>query len=193
MNQAMNQAMSQVMKQPAKPATMPAAMPATKPAKTFAGFQTLIKLLVACAALSLATPAQAVISCSVTTTSVAFGTYNPTALLDNISNGTVDVSCNGTLLQQVAFSVAISTGNGTFTTRKLINGTSSLSYNLYIDPGYLTRWGDGSQGSQVASASYTLAVSPTIKSLTVYGKLPAGQTTATVGTYSDTLVISVTF
>lgn len=161
--------------------------------KSLASTRSLTHCAVACAALSLATSAQAVISCSVSTTSVAFGNYNPAALIDNNSTGTIDVSCNGTLLQTVSYTVALSAGNGTFTTRKLVNGASSLNYNLYLDPAYLIRWGDGSSGSQLASASYALAVSPTLKSVVVYGKLPAGQTTATVGTYSDTLIISVTF
>ena len=153
----------------------------------------LTLLVVTVATVSGSAPAHAVVSCSIASSGVAFGTYNPTSLVDNTSTGSVDVSCNGTLLQIVGFSVSLSSGNGTMTTRKLVSGANNLTYNLYLDPAYMVRFGDGTMGSQTTSASFTLAVSPTVRSITVYGRLPAGQTTATVGTYSDTLVMTVTF
>ena len=149
--------------------------------------------VVACAALLVAPCALAVVSCTVASNGVAFGSYDPSALVSNKSAGNIDVSCSGTLLQVVPFAVALSTGNGTYATRRLTNGASGLDYNLYIDPAYLVRWGDGSFGSQVASASLTLAVSPTLKSLVVYGQIPAGQTTAIVGSYTDSVIVTVSF
>ena len=149
--------------------------------------------LFACGALLAAQGAWAVVSCTVATSGVAFGSYDPAALVSDKSTGNVDVSCNGTLLQVVPFTVSLSAGNGTYTTRRLIYGASGLDYNLYIDPAYLVRWGDGSLGSQVSSTTLTLSVSPTLKSLVVYGQIPAGQTTAIVGTYSDTVVVTVSF
>lgn len=153
----------------------------------------LILLAATCAAVFGSASAHAVVSCSIGSSGVAFGTYNPTSMVDNTSTGSIDVACDGTLLQIVGFSVSLSAGNGTMTTRKLVSGASNLGYNLYLDPAYMVRFGDGTMGSQTTSASFTLAVSPTIRSITVYGKLPAGQTTATVGTYSDTLIMTVTF
>ncbi|MDO9010490.1 MAG: spore coat U domain-containing protein [Gallionella sp.] len=76
--------------------------------------------------------------------------------------------------------------------RNLQNGTtltSFLGYGIYQDAGYTTFWGSGvgGQGSLGAVASGAGTAS-----YTLYGRIPAGQA-AVVGSYTDTVVASLTY
>jgi spore coat protein U-like protein len=68
-------------------------------------------------------------------------------------------------------------------------GTDILTYELYSDAAGGTVWGSGSGGSTVAYNAANSA--PT--TLTVFGRIPAGQNNAGVGAYADTVTVTVTF
>jgi spore coat protein U-like protein len=68
----------------------------------------------------------------------------------------------------------------------LKSSTSSLFYNLFTDPSHLSIWGDGSPGTSLVSFSGTSG------SRTIYGRIPAGQNVS-VGTYGDTITVTLTF
>ncbi len=150
-------------------------------------------LLVAGLAVSLVTNTAKAAVCSVTATGVSFGTYDPFAAASNVSTGNIGITCSGPLLQLVAYSITISPGNGTYAARKMVNGANSLEYNLYLDPLYLNVWGDSIIDSLLLSISYVLALSPTTRQHTVYGRMPARQTNAPPGLYSDSVAVTVTF
>ena len=64
--------------------------------------------------------------------------------------GSVAVQCTIGILP--SFQVALSTGgSGSYATRKMSNGTDTLSYNLYTDAGHTIIWGDGSGGTSTNS------------------------------------------
>ncbi|MEF9387891.1 spore coat protein U domain-containing protein [Ralstonia solanacearum species complex bacterium KE056] len=66
--------------------------------------------------------------------------------------------------------------------------TQTVGYNLYTSSAYTTAWGDGSgSSSTVAGTGTGLA-----QSTTVFGRLPA-QTTPQAGTYTDTIIVTVTY
>jgi spore coat protein U-like protein len=66
------------------------------------------------------------------------------------------------------------------------NGTDVLKYDLYSDSGRTTVWGNtaGTGKTHTGTGSST--------DLTVYGTLPHGQNKS-VGSYSDTVLATVTF
>ncbi len=139
------------------------------------------------AALSLA-------SCAVGSTPVAFGTYDPTSGVPVASIGTVTVSCNlivGVSLF-VAYSITLSTGSGSYTQRTMHSGGMALGYNLYSSSSYGSVWGDGTGGSSPQSDAYLLGLGSTIKNYPIYGRIPASQIVG-AGTYSDSIVVSVTY
>lgn len=132
--------------------------------------------------------ASAQASCTISVTSVNFGTYNVFATTDTTSTGSVTYNCN-----QMAnnISVALSRGSSsTFTPRTLRNGTEILQYNLYRNAGYTQIWGDGTGGT----SPYTRNNPPngTDVTITIYGQIPAGQDVR-VGTYSDTVSATINF
>jgi len=130
---------------------------------------------------------------------------------------TLCVSALGVVLgyNGVNASIALSIGGGTsYTARLLRSGTNTLGYNLYSNSGYTTIFGNGSGGSSVVTYCFTggtvlscsgatyvgapasglggLAGTPQTQLIPIYGRIPASQDAA-VGSYSDTLTVTVTF
>ena len=138
-------------------------------------------------ALILALPAICAADCSITTTGVNFGPYNvfDTAPVD--STGSVRYQCSG---NTPSFTIAIGLGSSpTFAMRTLRNGSEALNYNLYLDAARTSIWGEGTSGT----ALFTVA-NPSGKavSLTIFGRIPAGQDVA-AGSYSDSIVVTIQF
>jgi len=126
--------------------------------------------------------------CTVTTGAVAFGTYNPLAATSNDATGTLNVTCtNGTPWTAAA---GVGTGTGaSMATRRMTSGSNLLDYVLYTDSGRTTVWGDGSSSTSTVGSTGTGAAQPT----TIYGRLPGGQSSAPVGSYADTVAVTIAF
>jgi spore coat protein U-like protein len=127
-------------------------------------------------------PTRAAPPCSVTVAgNLLFGLYDP------FSTAPLDTSVSVTLKcpASPAPTVAISKGNSaTYTARELRSGSNVLQYNLYLDPGRMQVWGDGTEGSRVWAPPSKNAQT------TIWGRIPAGQDVAG-GSYGDTLVLTV--
>lgn len=137
-------------------------------------------------ALLLGGCASAHAACTLSVVGLNFGTYNTFNALDTKIATTMDVACSA----NTPYTVSLSSGSGSFAQRTLTNGTHLLAYNLYLDSAYLGVWGDGSSGTGTASGMGTGISKKT--TFTVYGRVPAGQN-AYVGSYSDTITVTVTF
>jgi len=122
-------------------------------------------------------------SCSVSATTLAFPNY-VLAQLDGSS--TITATCtNGT-----TYTIGLDAGTfagATTSTRKMTGPSASgLSYALYSDSGRTTNWGNAT-GSWVSGTGTGAA-----QVLSVYGRIPASQT-AQIGSYSDTITVTITF
>lgn len=143
-------------------------------------------------------PALAVITCSVTAGSVAFGAYDPLSGGNRDSTGSVTVECTRSLFSAftVNYEVRLNAGNrGSFTPRAMNAGADTLEYNLYTDPTRTTIWGDGSSGtvSQSGSLSWVLFQFGTkTQTFTTYGRIFGAQFVP-AGTYSDTITVTVLY
>jgi spore coat protein U-like protein len=132
-------------------------------------------------------PAEAA-KCSIVTTAVAFGTYNVFSTAPSDSTGSVRFNCNGGAHN---VQITISRGqSGTYAQRTLRRSGESLGYNLFLDAGRSTIWGDGSGGSQ----AYFGGNPPNNQDVTVtmYGRVPAGQDIS-AGAYSDSVSVTINF
>lgn len=122
--------------------------------------------------------------CAVTAQNIDFG---PNGLLNaNIDQtGQVRVTCTPT----VPYSVSLSLGNtGTSpTARKMVNGAQSITYGLYQDSNRTVPWGNTIPTNTVARTG-----DGTAQGITVYGRVPP-QATPSPGTYSDTIIVTVTY
>jgi len=148
--------------------------------------------------LSWAVPAGAAVRCSITATGPAFGVYNPLQTTPTYANGVVTATCtwmSNPSPVTVSIVSSYSTGNsGTYSTRKLLSGTSALGYNLYYDDAYSSIRGDGTGGSSQGGGSIAVSRnSPTgSTSSVIYGRIPAGQDVAP-GSYTDTINVTITY
>ena len=156
---------------------------------------TLLALLTPLAA----PPARAaVLDCTVSATSVAFGTYTPLQPGALIGTGTMTTICTVTSHRNT-LTIDLSAGaSGNFTTRTMTTtvGTTTypLKYNLYQDAANTLIWGDGTGGSQADTMTLTRhGNNNTITTtLTVYGAVAPAQDPAP-GIYTDGITVTVNF
>jgi len=127
-------------------------------------------------------------ACTISVTSVAFGSYDVFNASALDSSGTVTFNCNNQ-----ANHISISLGKGTsstFAPRTMTKGSEALGYNLFLDAARTTIWGDGTSGTSV----YTRNNPPNSINLSVpiYGRVTAAQDVS-AGSYSDTVLATINF
>jgi spore coat protein U-like protein len=140
--------------------------------------------------------------CTVSTTALAFGSYDPvlTNRATNLDNGSASVTV--TCVKGSAPTIALGLGtNASGSTRRMkhaTNAASLLTYELYQPPSTAPStactftapvvW--GSAGANLFSPGS--APNKNSRTFQVCGTVPAGQDVE-VGTYSDTVVVTVSF
>ena len=135
-------------------------------------------------------------TCAVSATATAFGNYVPTSVVANDTTGTVTVTCNANVSVLTAnYTVALSTGgSASYANRLMSGGGHTLQYQLYKDVARTTVWGDGTASTSTVAGSVLLSLTfPVLGNHTVYGRIPASQTGAYAGSYSDTITVTVTY
>lgn len=135
--------------------------------------------------------ASVVAHCTIVAGSVTFGVYDPIVGLELEVDGTVTVTCTNGSAVAVTLGQGQNAGGGSSDAapdRHMLGPAGALlSYSLFSDPERTAVWGNTTD-TDVARTGTGVA-----DPLTVYGRLPAGQTDAVVGTYSDVVVATVTF
>jgi len=156
-----------------------------------------VALVLIAANIAGAAPASALVSCTASTTGVAFGIYNPLNGAPTSSTGGIVVNC--TLLSGAAVNDAVNVyltagSSGSFAARSMTSGGATLNYNIYFSPAYQQIWGNGTGGSYYGTA--TLPMSPGAPNATAtgtfYGQIPAMQDVVP-GSYADTIVVTVNY
>lgn len=154
----------------------------------------------------LAGPHALAASCSVSTSGLNFGAYDPLAGTASTANGSVSLNCRFDNILERIFgpsiqaTVALSAGSaGSYVARTLRQGAEQLRYNLYTDATYATVFGDGTGGTSAVPKCFSAAFNPCTGggatspvSIPVYGRLPGGQDVGS-GSYADSLIVTVAF
>lgn len=114
---------------------------------------------------------------------LAFGGYDPQATTPLDASSTFQVSC------VAGTSVSIAMSNGQYPNgpqRRMFDGVNKyMNYDLFTTAARSIPW------NTTNTVNYT-AASTTAQTITVYGRVPAGQNVNTGG-YSDTVTITATF
>jgi spore coat protein U-like protein len=127
-------------------------------------------------------------SCAASASAVSFGVYDPRSAAPTLTTGTLVFRCTGRVPITIRLhSASDRQGQG----RHLTGRNSRLQYDLYLDAATTIPWGDGQRGTQYYSNSSPTANSNT--TVTIYGKIPPGQTQAAAGIYQDTITIAIDF
>lgn len=127
------------------------------------------------------------VTCSLATTPLLFGEYVPYLGVPSDFTATITVTCttSGVATEHWDGTIVL-TGTGRPASRQLKQGSHPLEYRLYLDPARTLAWGDRSGEGTVFPVSGV--VGPTVpyrQIIVVYGRIPALQTSATVGRYAD--------
>ncbi|WP_083256859.1 Csu type fimbrial protein [Glaciecola punicea] len=127
--------------------------------------------------------------CQISATAVNFGNFSPLTLKFVESTGSITVNCTDVAV----YSIALSSGSGTYNQRSMISGSYSLDYNLYRDAAHQQVWGDNSSGG-----NYTVTIANPVNGQnyihTVYGRIPLSTNRGKyAGAYSDTISVIVNY
>lgn len=124
---------------------------------------------------------------------VSFGSYDPvdvnaSAALD--ANGSFDVKCtkggSGTL--KIDNGLYDANASGTTRAMKETGSSNYLNYDLYTSAGRTVVWDDTSN-----TVSYGPAANANNVTQSVFGRIPGAQVNAIAGSYSDTVVVTVSY
>jgi spore coat protein U-like protein len=145
-------------------------------------------LLLSCASFS------AHAACTVTSSGLAFGTYNYIVAAPTDITANIQVSCFFLVSLNLSYDILLSQGaSASYVTRKMNSAASELQYNLYTSAAHSTVWGDGNGGSAKVTDGYLLTLlSTVVRNYTVYGRIPAGQNVA-AGVYNDVITVTVNY
>jgi spore coat protein U-like protein len=125
--------------------------------------------------------------CAIEATDMNFGDYHPVGPSIAGSSSILLVCTTST-----AWNVGLDQGlfpGATVTTRQMTGALgSSLAYSLFSDSARTINWGN-TVGSDTVSGTGTGG--PQV--VTVYGRIPSGQSVAGIGGYQDTITATVTF
>lgn len=128
--------------------------------------------------------------CSVSSAELAFGTVDPQG--GNVDQTTtVTVRCTKNSPYTVGLNAGTTTG-ATIAQRLMGNGADTMAYNLYTDAARTTIWGNSATAPTWVSG--TGAGMGTAQVLTVFGRVPSGQTNLAVGSFTEpTITVTVTY
>jgi spore coat protein U-like protein len=117
-------------------------------------------------------------ACVITTNAVAFGTYDYTSGTPKPGTGGIVFNCTSGTAPTIQLSVG---ANGSGEQRSMANGSNTLNYTLYTNSPPTTPW-----ETTVTVPGVDVGTVP------VYGLIPINQNKP-VGSYSDTVVATITF
>lgn len=129
-------------------------------------------------------------SCTVSGGALAFGAIDPLAAATPVdATSTLTVTCTNTTPYAVALNAGQNAGGASnFTARTMKSGSNTLGYQLYLDTGRSTVWGDGTSSSSTKTGTGTGSA----QSLTIYGRIPT-LTGVVPGSYTDTVTVTVSY
>lgn len=123
-------------------------------------------------------------ACTVDVSPLLFGNINPLDGVDVDSATTLSVTCPS----DTAYVATANAGTGSYTDRRMNGSQGNLAYQLYTEASRTLVWGDGSAGTNAIAG--TAGAAGTMHN--IYGRIPS-QPMAVPGSYSDTLLITISY
>jgi spore coat protein U-like protein len=133
------------------------------------------------------------VTCTVTSSGIAFGAYSGVSTSNSDSTGSITVRCVTPVAARVTYQLHLGAGgSGAHSGRQLGSGNNRLNYNLYTEPLRRTVWGDGNGGTSRQGFSSTIPPGETVTEFVVYSRIPPGQRPRP-GVYTDSLIVSIMY
>lgn len=130
-------------------------------------------------------------ACTVSGTTLNFGaSIDPLAAETPLdATSTLSVQCTNTTPYTVSLNAGVNAGGASnFGARLMKSGSNTLGYQLYLDAGRATVWGDGTSSSSTSAGTGTGSA----QTLTIYGRLPS-LANVVPGSYTDTVTVTVSY
>jgi len=120
-------------------------------------------------------------TCAISASNMTFSSITTGTTSNTDATSTLTVNCsNGT-----PYTISLGNGNNYSGGRRMTNGTANINYYLYSDSSRSTLW--------TQTATQTGTGNGSDQSLTIYGRIPSGQSVPYVGAYSDTVIATITY
>ena len=129
-------------------------------------------------------------NCTISAGALSFGTYDTVSGSAVDSTATLSVACTEGASSTITLGQGANADTGSTDAaplRRMAAGAERLSYSLFQDTGRTTAWGN-TAGTGVGYTASSSAAS----NQTVYGRIAASQDVP-AGSYTDTVVVTVTF
>ncbi len=132
--------------------------------------------------------------CSISSSNIAFGNYDPTSTTAITAQGAITALCT------MGDSVSVALGQGSnaaasstaaVPVRQMASGIQKLPYHIYMASSGSVEWGTGTIGTNQPAAQTSASVK-TALTFTTYGTILAGLDVP-AGSYTDTVVATVTY
>ena len=132
-------------------------------------------------------------SCTMSVAGMNFGT-TPAPIANNV---TTTANITATCTYTTPYSIGLDNGLYASGGQRRMKSTSGyfINYNLYVDSGYTEPWSAASSSTTCSNGAGTCELNTgtgSNQNITVYG-LVAPQASPTVGSYSDTVVVTLTY
>jgi spore coat protein U-like protein len=127
-------------------------------------------------------------SCSVDANNLDFGTLGASVTSAVDAQGSVVVNCTDQTAYTITLSQGLWPGNGPVTglrAMKQSGGSGFISYDIFKDSARTEQWTSASGVSGTGSGAN--------QTIDVFGRIPATQNGLSAGTYSDVVVVTVTY
>jgi spore coat protein U-like protein len=132
-------------------------------------------------------------SCTINAATLTFPSASGTSLLTTAvtANTTVSVTCTSTS----PYAIGMGQGNNYSGGNRMTNGTNFLPYGLYVDAGYTHPWTTAASNNTCTTTNscYLGTGSGQPQPISIYGQVPTVTTAPAPGTYSDTVLMTITY
>jgi spore coat protein U-like protein len=132
-------------------------------------------------------------SCTIGAATLNFGSDAGTSLLTTAltANTTVSVTCTNLS----PYSIGMGQGSNYSSTNRMANGANYIGYGLYTDSALTHPWTTASSSTTctVANGCYLGTGNGSAQSVPIYGQVPTVATAPAPGSYSDTVVMTITY
>jgi spore coat protein U-like protein len=124
---------------------------------------------------------QVMATCSISASNMTFSSITTGTTTNTDASSALTVNCSS----GTPYTISLDNGTNYSAGRRLASGASYINYYLYTDSSRSSQWNSASVQTGTGSGGD--------QSLTVFGRVPSGQSVTNTGSYADTVIATVTY